>query len=62
MDEVLKGLQKFAQAYIDNILIHTYGTIDDHLKHVGIVFNTLRQHNIKLKLSKCVFLKPEIRD
>ncbi|BFZ24011.1 hypothetical protein BsWGS_27050 [Bradybaena similaris] len=61
MDEVLKGLQKFAHAYIDDILIHTSGSIEDHLKHVQIVFNRLRQHNIKLKLSRCEFLKPEIK-
>ena len=32
MDEVLRGMHTFALAYIDDILIHTQGSIENHLK------------------------------
>ena len=32
--ELLEGFEDFVEAYIDNILIHTKGNLDDHLKKI----------------------------
>ena len=34
-------------------------TLEEHLEHLSIIFGKLRQHNLKLKLKKCSFLKIE---
>src|ERR1700729_538455 len=46
---------------MDDILIHTKDDIEDHLNKVRIVFDRLRQYDIKLKLTKCAFLKTELK-
>jgi hypothetical protein len=61
MNEALEGLETFAEGYMDDILIHTKDDIEDHLNKVRIVFDRLRQHDIKLKLTKCAFLKTELK-
>ena len=53
--KLLSGCEEFAIAYIDGILIHTKSTIEDHLKHVQMVLDRIRRHNLRLKLSKCHF-------
>ncbi len=58
MTKVLTGLGHFAIAYIDDILIFS-STLSEHLSHIQTVFNRLRQHNLKLKLKKCQFMKEE---
>ena len=34
-------------------------TLEEHLEHLSIIFDKLRQHKLKLKLKKCGFLKLE---
>jgi len=58
MGIVLEDLDKFAVAYLDDILIYSK-TLEEHLKHIQEVFDRLRQHNLKLKLKKCNFLQTE---
>jgi hypothetical protein len=60
MDQVLEGMNKYALAYMDDILIHTKKDEKDHLD-VNKVFDRIRQHKIKLKLNKCEFLKTETK-
>ena len=60
MSIVLNGCQKFATAYLDDILIFSE-TKEEHFKHIQIVFDRLREHNLKLKLKKCSFLKTETK-
>ena len=57
MSNVLEGLD-FCFAYIDDILIFST-TIEEHLKHIQIIFERLRQHGLKLKLKKCNFIQKE---
>ena len=57
--EVLRGIN-FAFGYLDDILIYS-PDINTHLKHLRIVFERLRQANLKLKESKCNFLKAHIQ-
>ena len=46
--------------YMDNILIATDGTWEDHYKEVEQVLQTLQDHNLYLKPDKCQFHKMEI--
>lgn len=45
--------------YIDDICIAS-NDIESHFEKLKLVFDRLRQHNLKLKPSKCHFLKTEI--
>ena len=55
MSQVLKGLNwKFALCYIDDILIFS-SNFEEHLDHLGQVFQRLRDANLTLKLKKCNF-------
>ena len=59
VDEVLRGLP-FAFGYLDDILIFS-PNIKTHLQHVEILFQRLREVNLKLKESKCNFLKKHVQ-
>ena len=49
MSIALKGLESFALAYLEDILIFSR-TIAEHKKHIQIVFQRLRKHGLKCKL------------
>ena len=60
MNKTLSGVQhKFAMAYLDDIIIYSK-TFEDHLEHIEAVFSRLREAGLKLKMSKCDFLKREV--
>ena len=44
---------------LDNIIIFSE-TAEQHLKYIQIVLNRLRQAKLKLKKSKCAFIKKEL--
>ena len=46
--------------YMDDILIATDGTWEDHYKEVEQVLKTLQEHNLYLKPDKCKFCRTEI--
>ena len=58
MSVVLQSCNNFATAYLDNLLVFS-ATLEEHLEHLSIIFDKLRQHKLKLKLKKCGFLKLE---
>ena len=58
ISQVLEGCEQFSTAYIDDILCFSE-TLEDHMKHLQIIFDRLRKHGLKLKLKKCTFLQPE---
>ena len=45
--------------YLDNIVIFSW-TTEEHLHWLHVVFDWFREHNLKLKPSKCNFFKEEI--
>ena len=45
-------------AFLDDIIIFS-PTLENHLRHINIVFECLREHDLKLKLSKCKFIQDE---
>ena len=49
----------FTLAYLDDIIIYS-SNLDEHLKHLKIVFDRLRRANLKLKPSKCSFMLKEV--
>ena len=58
MSVVLQGCDRFATAYLDDIMIFS-ATLEEHMHHLKVIFGKLRQHNLRLKLKKCSFLQLE---
>ena len=56
---VLEGLSHFAIAYLDNIIIFSKNE-EQHLQHLEIICERLREAGLKLKRSKCSFMKMHI--
>ena len=54
MDQVLKGLESYVAAYIDDLVIHSR-TWGEHLAQVRSVLQRLREAGLTAKLSKCQF-------
>jgi hypothetical protein len=52
-------LRKFVLVFIDDILIYSASWVD-HLQHLRMVFEKLREHMFYLKRSKCAFGKTEL--
>ena len=59
MTGVLKDLP-FAMAYLDDIIIYS-STPEEHLEHIRMVFEKLRDAKLSMKLSKCHFFTKEIQ-
>eukprot|EP00253_Pinus_taeda_P028520 PITA_28520 len=53
-------LDQFVLIFIDDILIYSR-TIEEHHEHLRIVLQTLREHQLYAKFSKCDFFKEEIQ-
>jgi hypothetical protein len=58
MAVVLDGLESFAIAYLDDILIFS-SILEEHFEHAQIVFERLRKIGLKLNMKKCGFLQEE---
>jgi hypothetical protein len=55
MNDVLSPyLRRFVLVFFDGILIYS-SSWAEHLQHVPIIFNELREHHLHLKRSKCTF-------
>ncbi len=60
MNEILKEfLNVFVVVYLDDILIFS-NTEEEHLKHVKLVLDVLKQNEFTLAKSKCVWMKDQI--
>ena len=59
ISEVLKGLSHFVIAYLDDIIIFSK-TEEENLQHLEIIFQRLHEAGLKLKWSKCSFMKLHI--
>lgn len=60
MDDVLREhIGKICYVYIDDIIIFS-STIDEHLKNLRTIFETLRKANFKIQPDKSEFLKTEV--
>src|SRR5256886_16925627 len=55
MNHVLRAyLGRFVVVYFDDILIYSKD-VDEHVEHVKLVLNVLREQNLYVKLKKCSF-------
>ena len=52
MQRMLSGLDEFCNVYIDDILVFSRN-LGEHKKHLEIVFERLRNYNLKLHPTKC---------
>lgn len=52
-------LRKFVLVFFDNILIYSQG-LEDHLQHLNIVFQRLRENILLIKESKCSFRQSKV--
>src|ERR1044071_2267899 len=60
MNNILRDyLRKFYLVYLDDIIIYSR-TLKEHKKHVKMVLQKIREHNLKLKPSKCEWFKEEL--
>ena len=59
VNKVLVGLP-FAFAYLDDVLIFS-PDVETHLKHLRLLFQKFREADLKLKASKCSFLKAHVQ-
>src|SRR2546423_12516533 len=56
MNRVLQEfLGDFVAVYLDDVIIFTKGTFEQHMDHLQQVFEALRITNLKIKLKKCHF-------
>lgn len=46
--------------YLDDVIVFS-ATVKQHLHRLELVLDRLRQQNLKIKLSKCCFFRPEVR-
>lgn len=61
MNRVFKDfLDKFVIVFIDDILIYSQ-TQEDHDRHLRLVLQTLRDHQLYAKFKKCEFWKQEVQ-
>ena len=60
MSIVLDGMETFTMAYLDDIMVFLRSP-EEHFEHLQWVFDRLKRHGLKLKLSKCQFLREETK-
>ena len=58
MDQVIRGMHKFASAYLDDLIIFST-TWEDHLTHLKAVLCQLQELGLTTKPSKCQFAMTE---
>ena len=56
---VLEGLSHFSIAYLNDLIIFSKNE-EEHLQHLEIIFERLHEAGLKLKRSKCSFIKMHI--
>ena len=59
MNAVLGDVRHCALAFMDDIIVFSE-TFEDHVKHLEAVFERLRKANLRLKISKCEFVKKKL--
>ena len=58
INAVLQGIE-FAFAYMDDILIASMSE-EEHIDHLCILLNRIRQTNLPINFDKCIFGKSEL--
>src|ERR1044072_6892202 len=62
MNDVLRPvIAKTAVVYLDDIIIFSKGTLQDHIRDVERVFRLIQQAILQIKIKKCKFFQKEIK-
>ena len=60
MNQVFKPyLRRFVLVFFDDILVHSKG-VEEHVQHLEVVLERLRESELYANLDKCSFAKPRI--
>lgn len=59
VDQVLRGMDSFAAAYIDDIVIFS-ATWEEHFGHLAEVFDRVKRAGLVVNAKKCQIAKPEV--
>ena len=59
MSELIEGLE-FVRTYLDDLLIISNGSFDDHLQQLDTVLHRLRLAGLKINVEKSAFFAQEI--
>ena len=60
MNNVLKDvIGKFVLVYLDDIIVYSKNQ-KEHYKHLEVVVQLLREHQLYANMAKCKFKKPEL--
>ena len=59
MDEVLRGAEDYAAAYIDDVIIHSSSWVE-HLHHLRDVFRRIHRAGLVVNASKCQLARSEV--
>src|ERR1700722_12203088 len=54
-------LGQFVAVYLNDVIIYTKGTYEEHLSQIQEVFESFRRANLQIKLKKCHFCLPNIQ-
>ena len=54
MDGLIRGLSSFASAYLDDLIICS-STWEDHMRHLHVILQRLRNAGLTIKVRKCQF-------
>ena len=61
MNSVMREyIDDFVLVYLDDILVFS-STVHEHVNHLRLVFQRLREHKIQAKLEKYEFGKPRVK-
>lgn len=55
IEEILSEDREYATPFIDNIYIHSDGSMEDHARKVRRIIELLNKYNLRLNLDKCNF-------
>jgi hypothetical protein len=61
LNNLLSSHSDYAKAYIDDTAVYS-DEFDDHMSHLKRVFGSVRETGMTLRLAKCKFAKPEIKN
>jgi len=61
MNDVLRPLiGKIVVVYLDDIVVYTKGSLEQHIKDVEEVLKLIQKATLQIKIKKCVFFQEEI--
>ena len=59
MDQVFRHLD-FVRVYLDDVVVFSE-SLETHMKHLNMVFTTIAEAGLKIKVSKCAFAHSSVR-